>query len=321
MPDSRMKLGDEIITVGLSPSWDTVFQFDRIEWGDHKPARSVDSRPAGKAMNISRALAWLGRPNTAAGLWGRHDYELMRKAVRRSAGLVKVRCTAVEGATRHNVTVVDTANRREMHLRSSCRLVSPGALRKLHLDLRALIKRGSVCVFAGRMPEGRLLQQAVRIVEDCTVRGARVAVDTYGQALRRIVETGRVWLINPNVAELRELVGADVADRPASLAKAARRLLDRVEIVLISRGGKGAVVVTGAEAWQGRCLGRGKVLSTVGCGDYLLAGFLNGLAESSKVFSALKMALKAGTAKAWGWPEEKTWAQVRRRIRVQANRL
>jgi len=316
-----MKKTSKIITVGLCPSWDLVCRFDGIEWGEHKLTDSVTCRPAGKALNISRALAWMGEKNTAAGLWGRDDYEQMRKAMRELRGVVTVKMTAVEGATRRNVTVVDTTKDREMHLRFTCGLASQKALRQLGADLKGIVGRKSICVFAGLMPENRFLGQVVWVVRDCSARGARIVVDTYGEALRRIVDTGLAWMIKPNVAELRELLGEDVADRPASLAKAARRLLDKVEIVLVSRGKNGAVAVTPQGAWQGRCLGRGRVLSTVGCGDYLLGGFIKGLTETSNPGSALSIGLKVATARAWGWTEEKTWTAARRLVRIEVGRV
>lgn len=338
-----MSKASRIVTVGLCPSWDLVCRFDGIEWGEHKLVGSSSCRPAGKALNISRALAWMGEKNTAAGLWGRDDYEQMRKAMRELwglapleiarprrgppptrgflTGLVRVKMTAVEGATRRNVTVVDTIRDREMHLRFPCGLVSRKALRQLGEDLKAVVKRDSVCVFAGLMPESKFLPELLRIVEDCSERGAKIVVDTCGEALRRIADTGRAWIIKPNIEELRELLGEQAADKPAGLAKASHGLLDKVGIVVISRGRKGAVAVTKEGAWQGRCIGRGRVLSTVGCGDYLLGGFLKSLNDTPDVGSALEVALKVATAKAWGWTEEKTWGQAGRRIEIEGGRI
>lgn len=337
-----MKVRSKIVTVGLCPSWDTVCRFDGIDWGEHKLVATASSRPAGKALNISRALAWMGQKNIAAGLWGQDDYEQMRKAMRTLGGTVKVKMTPVEGGTRRNVTVVDTKHNREMHLRHRCGLASKKALRQLEGDLAKIISRNSVCVFAGLMPAPHLsiktarktnrtcgtigagLSDVVRMVRDCIGRGAKIAVDTYGEPLRRIVGCGPVWLINPNVEELHELLGESAcggADTPASLAKHGRRLLDKVEIVLISRGRKGAVVVTREGAWQGRCVGRARVLSTVGCGDYLLGGFLKGLIDKPNAGAALEVAIKVATAKAWGLTEARMWPQARREIRVEVKRI
>jgi len=70
------------------------------------------------------------------------------------------------------------------------------------------------------------------------------------------------------------------------------------------------------DAWRGRCIGRGRVLSTVGCGDFLLAGFLKGLKDKSDAGSALGTAIKAATARAWGLTEEKSWVRVLREIKA-----
>ena len=248
-----------IITVGLCPSWDTVCRFDGIDWGEHKTVSSADSRPAGKALNISQALAWMGEKNIAAGLWGRDDFQQMAKAMRPLEGLVKVKMTAAQGGTRRNVTIVDTVNNREMHLRNRSELASKKSLRKLEADLKAIVKKNSVCVFAGVMPEDELVGDVVRIIKSCRDRGAAIVVDTYGDALKRILDTVAVRMIKPNVEELRELLSEQVADSPAGLARAGRKLLDKVEVVVISPGKKGAVAVTKKGAWQGRCVGRSRV--------------------------------------------------------------
>jgi len=310
-----------IITIGLSPAWDITCRGRNIDWGLHQEINEQTVRPAGKALNVSKALAWMGRKNIAAGLWGSGDHPQMLTAVRTFWPLIKVKLTPAAGLTRQNITVVDSANDREMHLRNKSRLASSKALKKLQADLEAIVRKGSICVFAGTLPDGELLDDVVRIVEFCKSRGAKIVLDTSGCPLKEIVNTGSIRLIKPNVEELRELLGERVNDSPVSLANAGRKLLDRIEIVLISRGAKGGVVVTKNGAWQGGCTGRAEVFSTVGCGDFMLAGFLKALEEGSRTDLALKTAIKVATARAWGRTEKKTWPEVKRRIKVQLERI
>jgi 1-phosphofructokinase family hexose kinase len=322
--DEIVKGDCSIVTVGLSPAWDVTYSGRDLRWGEHKHAAANVPQPAGKAMNISRALAWMGERSIAAGLWGRDDYRQMLEALRQSGGLIKARMTPAEGGTRLNVSVVDTANQREMHLRLESRLASRKALRQLKADLSApdrnIRGENSICVFAGAMPEDKVLDDVVMVARSCHRLGAGIAVDTWGKALCKLVDTGVCRLIKPNVEELRELLGEDVADRPVALARAGRVLLGKVEIVLISRGEKGAVVVAKDGAWSCRAARRGKSVrigSTVGCGDYLLAGFLKGLKDKAHPADALVTAVKVATAKAWGWTDTKNWHEVQRRIRLQ----
>jgi len=316
-----MRRRSSIITIGISPAWDITCCGRNLDWDLHQHIDEQSIRPAGKALNVSKALAWIGQQNIAAGLWGCDDCQQMVIAVREMWPSITLRMSTVPGGTRQNVTVVDAATGREMHLRNKSRLASTKTIRKLRADLDAIVGQGSVCVFAGTMPEGELLADITRLVEFCRSRGARIVLDTSGDALMQIVDAGAAWLIKPNVEELRDLLEEPIKDGPVSLAQAGRKLLDKVEIVLISRGVKGSVVVTRKGAWQARCLSRAKVLSTVGCGDFLLAGFLKGLKDKFDARSALNTAIKVATARAWGWTESKTWSQALREIKVAAERV
>jgi len=306
-----------IITIGLSPAWDITCRGRNIDWGLHLYIDRQEISPAGKALNVSKALAWMGQKSIAAGLWGSDDYQQMVTVVRKIWPQLTLRMTTVPGSTRRNVTVVDTAANRDMHLRDRSRLVSKRTLRKLRTDLDTMVRRGSICVLAGRMPDGEFLGDVVRLVEFCRDRGARIVLDTSGNALKRIVDTGAAWLIKPNVEELRELLGKPVKDGPVSLTRAGRKLLGKVKIVLISRGAKGSVLVTENGVWQARCLDRRSAISTVGCGDCLLAGFLKALQDKHDTPAALATATKAATAGAWGWIEKKTWLAAKRQIQVK----
>jgi fructose-1-phosphate kinase PfkB-like protein len=263
----------------------------------------------------------MGLPSIAAGLWGRDDHYQMRRILDRPAGLIDSRMTVVEGRTRQNITVVDTSKAREMHLRQQSTLASERSLRALNGDLAGLVSQADVCVFSGAMPAGRMLEQTLDLMRTCHQRGARVAVDSHGPALKAIVAAALAWLISPNVEELAELLGKPVEDAPEGLADAGRGLLDRVENVLISRGRQGAVLVCRDGVWTGCCRTEGRVLSTVGCGDTLMAGLLAGLVWTPDPAAAMAKAIKAATARAWGWAEERPWTQVEREVPVQIERL
>jgi fructose-1-phosphate kinase PfkB-like protein len=176
-----------IITIGLSPAWDVSCRGRDLDWGRHAELDEQVIHPAGKALNVSYALAWLGRQSIAAGLWGREDYGRMKTAIARLDGRILARMTPADGATRHNITVVDTRRHREMHLRRKSELASERPLRRLNADLRELVRGGDTCVFAGAMPGGDL--RAFRWLAHA-MRRARIVVDTHGPALAAVVDEG-----------------------------------------------------------------------------------------------------------------------------------
>ena len=309
-----------IVTVGICPCWDIICHVEGLAWGDHKIIGSQQSIPAGKAMNISRALWWLGAGSIAAGLWGASDYEQMLDEMSQLRELVDIRFTKAPGKTRQNITVVDTLNKREMHLRAQSRLGSVESLRKLSEDLNSLVSSQASCVFAGSMPGDNLLDEVISIITKVRSKNGKIVIDTSGKALKRIVDSGDIWIVKPNVEELRFLVGADIGDNTQDIIAAARGICDRARIVLVSRGEKGAIAVTANTAVKGVVRGDKPATSTVGCGDYLLAGFLGGdedLDDGGELGSALARAIKTASARAFGLCDKMSWADVEKEIEVE----
>ncbi|MBE0535147.1 MAG: hypothetical protein IH624_05705 [Phycisphaerae bacterium] len=305
----------QIVTVGVCPCWDVVCHVEGISWGDHAKITSQRCVPAGKSLNVSKALAWMGAPSVAAGLWGQSDYDSMAASLDADRDLVGVHLTAAAGQTRHNVTVVDTRNSREMHLRAPSALATAESLRALSEDLSGLVAAETVFVFAGSLPEDELLGGVIEMIRGLRRCGARIVVDTSQNALKRLVETGDIDVIKPNLAELRDLVGSSVGDDMRQITSAAQSI-SGVRTVLVSRGANGAVAVRGKEAFSGAACDRDRsAASTVGCGDWLLAGFLS--ASDEPLDAALARALRVATAKAWGWHESKTWHEAAAAIEVE----
>jgi 1-phosphofructokinase len=346
-------LKDKIITIGLSPAWDRTIEIAGINWNEHKIVSEQKLSPAGKALNINKALAWLGEQSIAAGLWGDDDFQQMKRFVEtdgvRLNKKINIALTKVPGRTRENITIVDTKNKRQLHLRSKSTLANAKSIKMLKRDLQKIIVKHSFCIFAGAMPN-----DAIELVKLAKKKNATVIVDSSGPVFKKIVAKGGLFLIKPNVEELSELVGRKIKNEEKDIIAAAKKLLTKVKMILVSRGEKGAMLLFRSEP---RLLGSGNVVAisakytgkkydvcnTVACGDYLLAGFLsvtagkNGTgsltaaqeqAEAkclSQFFlneqlcaSALESAIKSATAKAFGLNEKLTWPQINLRFNVQS---
>ena len=307
----------KIITVGFCPCWDITCYAPGIDWGEHGKLSWQSIIPAGKALNISRALAYIGDQSTAAGLWGQSDSGSMLEKMTDLAESVDIKFTFTPGETRKNVTVVDTAGKRQMHLRAVDELATKAHLMQLGDDLSRIVSKDSICVFAGSMPGGELTEDVLSIVNDCASTGARIVVDSSGTPYEKVVESAPLWLIKPNIEELCDLVKVEVDNEAVALIEAARTLLGKSELVLISRGAAGALVVSEHEVMVGKATPvKGDVINTVGCGDYLLAGFLSGMNEKNELSFALERAIKLATVKALGWTEKKSWADASDKIDV-----
>jgi 1-phosphofructokinase len=293
---------DKIITVGLSPCWDRTIEIDGVNWGQHKIISSQRISPAGKALNINIALAWLGEESFAMGLWGSKDYKQMREAMAGLGNLVKINFTKAKGATRENITIIDTANKRQMHLRSRSNLANEESLNCLNKNLQK-ITRHSFCIFAGAMPQGKLLNKTISLIETVKKKGAAVVIDTSGPALKKIVAKGGLCIIKPNVAELGELAGRKIKNEKNAIVSAAKKFLNKTEFILVSRGEKGAILIGKEYVLSARYRGKSyDAYNTVGCGDYLMAGFISCFCPcKDNAKRALEIGVLTATAKAFGF--------------------
>ncbi|MBN1816750.1 MAG: hypothetical protein JW828_05285 [Sedimentisphaerales bacterium] len=312
----------QIITVGISPSWDIRCYVDDLAWGQHKTLSQQTVFPAGKALNVSRALGWLGRSSMAAGLWGQTDYQELVESTIELQKKVTFHLTVVPGRTRQNITVIDRGNNQEIHLRAPHSLSTKDALRRLAQDLRQRTDDHSICVFSGAMPEGELLEASLECLHVCRDNGAMLVIDTYGPALSQILRQENPWLIKPNLQEWRGLVNFEVQDEPEAIDAAARQAFDGLETVIVSRGQKGAVAVTRQHAWSARPTDTERpTISTVGCGDFLLAGFLDAVLSGKTMQEALKQGVKVGSAHALGLTEAKSWSEIADTIGVELQQI
>lgn len=308
---------NSIITVGVSPAWDVTCRASGLEWGDHKRLDSQTAVPAGKALNICRALAWMGIHSTAAGLWGQDDYDTMRHVL---TGLnIDIRLTPVPGRTRQNITVIDTVTHRQMHLRAPSTLATQESLAQLAADLQSLASDSCMVIFSGALPEGELFADVLTIIRKSAEQGAKIILDTSGTALKSVLDATNVYLIKPNLDELYQLLGKSVPDNPCDIVTAARPLCSRAEIVVVSLGEKGALLLTRNAAFHCRHKDiRHQAVNTVGCGDYLIAGVTDRLPDGNPE-SALANGVRAAAARAWGLTDTVDWSRLEKEIALDLN--
>ena len=144
-----------------------------------------------------------------------------------------------------------------------------------------------------------------------------MVVDTSGSGLAQIIENGTVDVIKPNLDELSELLGGQVENDIQVIIAKTRQLCSQVKMIIVSLGADGAVAVTKELAVHCRVIDiKYRTINTVGCGDYLLGGYLC-TDPAADLATKLTAGIKAATAKALGWVETKSWQEVQQKIEVE----
>jgi 1-phosphofructokinase len=113
------------------------------------------------------------------------------------------------------------------------------------------------------------------------------------------------WIVKLNRRQLAAATGQAVEDA-AGVVREGRKLLavhgGAAECLIVTRGADGAVLLSGDVALSGRVgVHPGRIVSTVGSGESLLAGVLAGFLRSRSWEKALHEGLAAATANAVNW--------------------
>lgn len=291
-----------ILTLTLNTAIDRVIEVPGFRVGSHVSGKLVARYPAGKGVNVSRALARLGRASVAGGFVGREDAALFRMSLREVG--VTADFVEVAGRTRENITLIDPINRTDTHVREAGFTVTADDVVRMLMTITARAS-GGLAVFAGSLPGGMGARELRAIIGGAKMHGAEVALDLSGAMLRTMLEFAEesavpaIYAIKPNRAELAELAGAEIADDRALLS-VARQLTNKVRWVIASSGADGAWLISRDGAWRGRIdVDPARIVNTVGCGDCMLAGVLDGLLhDDHEPDRALRRGLAAATANA-----------------------
>ena len=232
-----------IVTVTPNPSIDRTVEVPELVPGAVLRATGHRVDPGGKGVNVSRVLARFGHPTLAVMPGGEGELA----SLLHRAGVPSV-CTPAAGPTRVNTALVEPDG-------TTTKVNEPGlALTPDQLDalvdaVRTHAAPDGWVVTAGSVPTGAADDLHGRIVRAARLAGARVAVDTSGDALRHAVAE-RPDLVKPNVAELAELVGHPLPTLADVLAAARELCSGGIDTVLVSMGAAGALVVDRDESWH-----------------------------------------------------------------------
>ena len=120
-------------------------------------------------------------------------------------------------------------------------------------------------------------------------------IDTSGPALAAALDEG-VSIIKPNLVELKEFVAASLETDEDRIAACRKLTADgRAEIVALTLGDQGALLVTAERAWRALPL-RIEAVSTVGAGDSFVGGLVAALAGGKPLDEAFRVAVAAASA-------------------------
>jgi len=286
---------DPILTVTPNPALDVSTSIPRVIPEEKLRCGPTRLDPGGGGINVSRVVRNLGGRSTALYTAGGPTGHAYRELLEREG--IMGRVVRIKGSTRESFTVDETSTGEQFRFVLQGPHLSEPEWRALLSAVVDDLPVGGYLVASGSLPPGVPVDFYGRLAHIARDRGSRCIVDASDAALNAALDEG-VFLVKPSRHELAELVGAPVED-DAQLEAAARTLIadGRTEIVALTLGGAGAVLVTADDTWR---LPSPKVAvqSTVGAGDSFLGAFVLRLAEGRTPREAFRTAVAAGSATA-----------------------
>lgn len=283
----------KVITLTVNPAIDIATSVDRVVPLHKLRCTSARRDPGGGGINVARVVQRLGGAPTAIYPAGGSTGQLLRRLVDREH--VSSIVVEIGEETREDFTITEEKSGQQY------RFVLPGAsMTETEWSnclnaLRDIVDGPSFVVCSGSLPPG--------VPEDFYARAARIAksrksklvLDTTGRPLAAALEEG-VYLIKPNLRELQELVHAPLSN-PEACLEAGRTLVDsgRVEVIALTLGHQGALLITAESAFRARAPDV-KSVSAVGAGDSFLGGMVWSLASGGSMVEAFRYGVAAGSA-------------------------
>jgi 6-phosphofructokinase 2 len=282
----------KIITITFSPSIDKSASVEALIPEKKMKCLSPKLEPGGGGINVARVVNRLGGDVTAifpsGGYTGMFFNHLLENE---NVPFVSIQS---KNETKENFVILDQKTNQQFRFGMPSNALFENEWNDC---LKAIENYNNVdfIIASGSLPPGIPMDIYAQLSKISKSINAKFVVDTSGEALKKAVNEG-VYLLKPNLEELGILL--DLKDlKTENIEIAARELMtkNQIEIIVVSLGANGAMLVTKEEAFTIKPP-KVTVKSTVGAGDSMVAGIVFGLSNNLSLKECLQYGIACGTA-------------------------
>lgn len=284
-----------ILTVTLNTAVDKRYMVENVQIGEVQRVKEVQNTAGGKGLNVSRVAALAGQDVCAMGFVGGHNGDLFTSLIIEPS--IEAAFTKIAGETRCCINVIDPVNRTGTEFLEPGKPVSEAEMAQFVADYSAKLPKADVVVLAGSMPTGLPADFYATLVNLAKNAGKKVILDTSGAALNAAVAGCKPTMIKPNEDEIQQICNVNINSREELIAAAQSLQATGIEVVAISLGGDGVLVVTDGGVYAGQ-IPKMQVLNTTGCGDSMVAGFAVSMAMGKTMEETIAFAVSVASANA-----------------------
>ena len=282
-----------IYTFTANPSLDYEMHTQSLVPGTVNRSTKESIRAGGKGINVALVLKNLGVPSTALGFIAGFTGEKIESELL-NFGLAVDFIKLKKGISRINVKIESDD---ETEINSAGPEITQDAVDAL-LKKMDLLSDGDSLVLAGSIPPSLSKTFYRSILEKFNGKKILTVVDASKELLMESLKANP-FLIKPNNVELGEIFSAEISTRESAVPYAKKLQEMGAQNVLVSLGADGAILVCKNGEIFSSPAPKGKVISTVGSGDSMVAGFIAGFQNNADFKEAFLTGISAGSASAF----------------------
>ncbi|MBR1560289.1 MAG: 1-phosphofructokinase [Clostridia bacterium] len=282
-----------ITSISLNPSIDRTLTVEGLTPGGLNRVVASSDVAAGKGINVALTVSALGLDSECVGFMYRDSGSLFEKRL-------MVNSTAYDfiwfdGEARTNIKVFDKTAGVVTELNESGREVDAESLDQMTELVSRHADNSDYLILSGSLPPGCPDDYYRTLINAVEGLGCRCVLDADGDRLKYGLEA-HPFMIKPNRYELETMTGKSL-DSLEAVRDAARRFIrGGVEVVAVSLGSEGAMILRGKEALYAKKLNI-EVKSTVGAGDSMVAGLVAGFMAEKPLCDTFRMGMACATAR------------------------
>ncbi len=278
-----------ILSVTLNPCIDKTIYLDHFKTGAYNRVQRTRADMAGKGLNVSTALHYLGEDTLCMGFnfngnGAQLDQILDKRGVKHSF-------TYVDGEIRTNIKLFDLSCQSMTEINESGTSVPPDAVRSLLEKVDAALCNADILVMSGSIPPGVPTDIYGQLIRMARKKQVKTVLDAAGEPLLLGLKE-KPSLIKPNSLEFSQAFHIDPETAPASdTINAARRAINSgIPWICISMGEKGAMFVDREHAYRAKALPL-EAKGLTGAGDSMVAGMCYAIRRQLSCADMLRYAM------------------------------
>lgn len=281
-----------IITLTLNPSIDQTFHIDSFSLSSVNNCDSFAQIAAGKGINVTKYLNQLGCFSKIFAPMCSNAQPLFLEQL----SLFNPYFFMVKGTIRTNATIICPLQPGATHIKCKGEFsFKAEEQREFFKVLKKVLKNGDFLLVCGSYPLEFNWEDFNVFLKEIIKDNIQVMIDNDGFGLKRLKDPFNYFL-KPNLGELQEFVADKIIDLKSLIEFLIKDFFGKKREILVTLGDEG-IVYCGAEGVFHCILKAEKIISTVGCGDAVLAGWVYGKVNGVGIEECLKWAISCAVCK------------------------